>query len=74
MQTPLTAVAEAINAARIAANQNDITAPQTGVYGALVEALWDVLNMITADLRKADRVYQAILDGATVTEALNATK
>jgi hypothetical protein len=70
MNAPLIVVAEAIDTARIAANQNDSTAPQGGVYGDLTDALIKTLVLITGSMIEAGHVYDRILDGATVTEAL----
>lgn len=63
-------VAEAINAARIAANQNDDTASQSGVYGQLSSALKDTLYLLIGDWGRALDAYQFILDGSTVDQAV----
>lgn len=63
-------VAAAIDTARIAANQNESTAPQNGVYGALATALKDTLHLIIGDWGRAQDAYQFILDGATVDQAV----
>lgn len=70
MESPLIVIAEAIDSARIAANQNEITARQTGVYGDLANALKDTIQHITLDWGRTNDVYQSILDGNTVAEAL----
>jgi hypothetical protein len=70
MESPLIVIAEAIDSARIAANQNEITARQTGVYGNLANALKDTIQHITLDWGRTNDVYQSILDGNTVAEAL----
>jgi hypothetical protein len=74
MQAPLIVIAETINSARILANQNERTAPQSGVYGSLAEALKDTLDLITGDWNKAQIVYDSILDGNTVDQALRLTR
>ncbi|UYL87480.1 hypothetical protein SEA_PUREGLOBE5_117 [Arthrobacter phage Pureglobe5] len=74
MQAPLIVIAEAIDSARLFANQNERTAPQAGVYGDLVKALKDTLALITGDYVRALDVYQSILDGNSVQEALDAVQ
>lgn len=74
MQPSLIDIAESIDSARIIANANDLTAPQRGVYGDLSEALGKVLRLMTGDNDRADRIYQAILDGASVRLAFRDTE
>ncbi|QOP66864.1 hypothetical protein SEA_ODYSSEY395_115 [Arthrobacter phage Odyssey395] len=74
MQAPLIVIAEAIDSARLLANQNERTAPQVGVYGTLVTALKDTLDLITGDWNRALDVYASILDGNSVEQALDAVQ
>jgi hypothetical protein len=66
----LTALARQINAARIEANRIEETAPQDGVYGDLSDALGRILALITGSEAKAADAYDALLDGAAVTDAI----
>lgn len=66
-------LADQINAARITANANDATAPQTGVYGMLVEALQCTLAKM-AGVCRAEMMYEHILNGSTVQEARRITE
>jgi hypothetical protein len=70
MQAPLIAIAEAIDTARILANQNEETAPQSYVYGQLAKSLQDTLFLAIGDRNRAESAYQFILDGATVDQAV----
>lgn len=74
MKVSLIPLAEQIDEARIAANANEATAPQTGVYGHLSIALQAILKLMTGDVYRAEQMYQLILDGATVREARRDTE
>lgn len=67
-RTALIILASMTDRARIQANAIDATAATSGVYGKLSEALKQTLALIEPD--RADDLYQSILDGNTVTEAL----
>ena len=64
-------LAEMLDKARIQANAIEVTAPQDGVYGDVSKALQGTLALIT-DAYVASRVYDSILDGNSVKEALAA--
>jgi hypothetical protein len=66
-------LAEMLNKARIQANAIEATAPQSGVYGHVARALNETLALLT-DAEKAADIYQAILDGCSVTEAIEVVK
>jgi len=66
----LLTLATTLDTARLQANDHAATAPQTGVYGDIVTALLDVIRLIVGSKGVADQVYQALLDGCTVPEAL----
>jgi hypothetical protein len=67
----LTALAIRLNEARLAANDIDESAPQSSVYGDISDALRKTLALLLdGNHFRAEAVYQAILDGNTVTEAL----
>lgn len=66
----LLTLATTLDKARLEANDHEATAPQTGVYGDIVTALVDVLRLIVGSKGVADQVYNSILDGNTVAEAL----
>ncbi|UDL16726.1 hypothetical protein SEA_ATUIN_33 [Arthrobacter phage Atuin] len=72
MKDQLIALAESIDSARLAANAIALTAPQSGVYGKLSDALLRTLAHITDDVDLSLSAYQAMLDGCTVREALKA--
>jgi len=71
-------LAETLDKARIQANAIDIYVIQSqngGVYGQISQALTDVLEQIVGDedgngVWEAGKVYQNLLDGNTVREAL----
>lgn len=62
-------LAEMLDKARHQANAIDVTAPQSYVYGDIAETLKEVLALIT-DGPVSAQVYDALLDGSTVREAL----
>lgn len=65
-------LAEMLDKARYQANSIETTAPEYGVYGKIKYALIDTLALITKDYSTALDVYQSILDGNTVRQALEA--
>lgn len=67
----LLTLATTLDKARLEANDHEATAPQTGVYGDIVTALIDVIRLIVGSKGVAEQVYEAILDGMTVAEALD---
>jgi len=66
----LIVLASMTDKARIQANAIDATAGTNGVYGQLSEALKATLALIEPD--RVDDLYQSILDGNSITEALTA--
>lgn len=66
-------LAETLDKARLQANAIAVTAPQGNVYGMAANALVSVLAYIT-DAYEAQRIYERILDGNTVREALKAVE
>lgn len=74
MNTELLTLANTINAARIEANAHEITAPQSGVYGQLADALEATLTLILGSAELGAAAYQNLLDGATITEAVEWVK
>lgn len=63
-------LAEMLDKARIQANAIEATASQeTGVYGHVVNGLHQTLALLT-DSYQASRIYEAMLDGNSVKEAL----
>lgn len=66
----LIVLASMTDRARIQANAIDATAHTNGVYGKLSEALKETLALI--EPARVDDLYQSILDGNSVTEALAA--
>lgn len=70
MNAELIALAETLDAARIAANAIEAAAPQDGVYGHTERALNATLELITGTADRAAVVYQSILDGNTVAQGL----
>jgi hypothetical protein len=62
-------LAEMLDKARIQANAIEVTAPTTGVYGGVSKALQETLALLT-DANTASRIYDVILDGNSVREAL----
>jgi hypothetical protein len=63
-------LATQLNAAREASNAMQATAPQRGVYGKIAEALEQTLTLITGDESQAAYAYAALLNGATVEQAI----
>ncbi|MEO3931428.1 hypothetical protein WMO79_01255 [Micrococcaceae bacterium Sec7.4] len=71
IEIAVTDLATRLDQARIAANDIEETAPQSGVYGDISDALRKTLAvLLDGDHVRADAVYEAILDGNTVTQAL----
>ncbi|MCB5280347.1 hypothetical protein [Arthrobacter sp. ES1] len=71
IEIAITDLATRLDGARIAANDIEETAPQSGVYGDIADALRKTLAVLRdGDHVRADAVYEAILDGNSVTEAL----
>jgi len=71
MNTELIALADTLNNARIAANENETTAPQTGVYGHISRALVETLTLLfNGRANDADMAYDALIAGGTTTEAI----
>lgn len=71
IEIALTDLATKLDGARIAANDIEETAPQSGVYGDISDALRKTLALLLdGDHVRGEAVYEAILDGNTVTEAL----
>lgn len=67
-------LAESLDAARLLANSNPITAPQSGVYGTVSVALRDTLAKM-AGISRGERMYEHLIeDGMTVAEARRATE
>jgi hypothetical protein len=66
-------LAQMLDKARIQANAIEVTAPTKGVYGYVATALLDTLILLT-DVATGARIYDAILDGCSVTEAIEAVK
>jgi hypothetical protein len=67
----VTDLATRLDEARIAANDIEEAAPQSGVYGDISDALRKTLAvLLDGDHVRAEAVYQAILDGNTVAQAL----
>lgn len=74
MKMNLLALAEQIDAARIASNGIDEAAMQTGVYGQLAMALMETLRLAAGDERGI-RMYAHIVEtGETVHSARRATE
>jgi hypothetical protein len=70
MNQELIALAEMIDNARIAANANDATAPQSGVYGDLQKALQSTLELIAP--KKGNEIYTSIMEnGNSVRDAIH---
>ena len=67
-------LAEILNKARIQANAIEVTAPQSGVYGDIVTSLKRTLVLLTNDAHTASRVYEALLDCSSVSEAMEAVR
>jgi hypothetical protein len=71
IEIAVTDLATRLDQARLAANDIEETAPQSGVYGDIVDALRKTLAVLLDDDHvRAEAVYEAILDGNTVTQAL----
>jgi hypothetical protein len=71
IEIALTDLATKLDHARLAANDIEETAPQSGVYGDISDALRKTLALLLDGRHeRADVVYQSILDGNTVTETL----
>lgn len=70
MTAELIALAEAIEVARKAANANESTARQSGVYGDLTDALAKTLYLVLGPHGTKDALY-AISEGVTVQEAVD---
>lgn len=66
----ITTLASSLNIARIQANAIEEAAPQNGVYGDVSTALKNTLFLLVPSRARVDAVYQGLLDGATVPEAL----
>lgn len=62
-------LAEMLDKARLQANAIEVTASQSYVYGDIAETLKEVLTLIT-DGPVSAQVYDALLDGNTVRQAL----
>lgn len=63
-------LAETLDKARLQANAIEAAASQLGVYGVVVEALTDTLELIVGE-QNSEAVYESIMaDGNTVREAL----
>lgn len=70
MDEKLISLAESLDAARMTANSIEATAPQSGVYGQISEALQATLSLIVGDL--APRVYASMCeDGNNVRDAID---
>lgn len=71
IEIAVTDLATKLDEARRAANDIEETAPQSGVYGDISDALRKTLAVLRdGDHVRADAVYEAILDGSAVKEAL----
>lgn len=74
-RTALVALAQQINEARIAANAIEATESSLyGVYGILSHALYDVIIRVVEGFDRRGFVFESILDGNTVQQALSALK
>lgn len=73
-RTALVALAQQINEARITANGIEATESSNGVYGQLSTTLLTIINLIVEGNERADFVYDSIIDGNTVQQALSALK
>jgi len=62
-------LAETLNKARVQANAIETTAPQWSIYGSIAQNLVEVLCLITGRFEVGD-IYDALIDGVTVREAL----
>lgn len=66
-------LAETLNKARVQANAIEEMAPQHGVYGDISQVMVEVLCTITGRGEVGD-IYDSLLDGNTMREALKAVK
>lgn len=73
-RTALVALAQQINETRITANGIEATESMHGVYGQLVHSLYSTIRLIVEGYERADFVYDLVLDGNTVQQALSALK
>ena len=71
IEIAVTDLATKLDESRRAANDIEETASQSGVYGDITDALRKTLAVLRdGDYVRADAVYEAILNGSTVTQAL----
>lgn len=69
----LVILAQMLDKARIQANAIEVTAPQSGVYGDIANALQQTLTFLTDDAAAANRIYDDIIEnGSSVKEAVKA--
>lgn len=67
----LTSLAESLNTARLTANSIEVTAPQSGIYGDVVQALMKTLTLLlNGSTLMVEMAYNSILNGNTVEQAL----
>lgn len=63
-------LAESLNQSRLTANGIESAAPTNGVYGDISTALRNTLFLILDSRDRVEQVYQSLLDGNTVVQAL----